>query len=144
MILPLTKQVNKMDNETRGFIEKELDKIINSLSREDSTKDIVEWIMSDLVDSLLADYGQEIKSSEDLAVGYVLGYLARVCHQILLDKKWKNKMKEITSSEKFKESRDKTFTIYLKITNKDANEVREIIKPKIPRIREEVIKALNA
>jgi hypothetical protein len=132
-----------MDNETRGLIEKELDQIIGRLNSEDSTKNIVEWIMNDLMDEFSADYGQEIKSSEDLAIGYILGYLARVCHQIILDRKSKDKVKDIASSDAFKQSKDKTFIINLKITKKDAREVREIIKPKIPKIREEVIRALN-
>jgi hypothetical protein len=70
------KETNKMDNETRIQVEKEIDEGINNLSSESSARSVTEWLMSDIVGFLNKDYKQEVKSAEDLAVGYVLGYLA--------------------------------------------------------------------
>jgi hypothetical protein len=71
-----TTQNNDKTEDTRGQIERALDKAIESLDVEDS----VSWIWEE----------QETSEQEDLALGYVLGYLACTAHNIIFQKKvWK-------------------------------------------------------
>jgi hypothetical protein len=65
-----------MNEDTRGQIEHALDKAIRSLNVEES----VGWISQE----------QEISSFEDLALGYVLGYLACSARDVIFNEKvWK-------------------------------------------------------
>lgn len=138
-----------MDDETRLAIEERIDELLHSLSREDSVKNIVDWIMDNLVGVSEKTFRQEIKSAENIAVGYVAGYLASVCHQIIMQKKRPQKFDSVRSKIKNDklselEKTSKEIIVKVNVTNKEAKIVRELIQSKIPIIREEVIKALNA
>lgn len=138
-----------MDNETREILQKELDDIINKLNESENLKSITRWAMIELVGNIERDCIKEAKAAEYLAVGYVVGYLARVCHAIVLEESSRDKLEAILKKMQNKgttkeEKVTKQIISKLRLTKKDAEEIREIIQPKIPKIREQVIKALNA
>lgn len=142
-----------MDNETRGIIAKILDDYVNSLNRKDSSDSITGWFAEDvLMEDIALDWitKDSKELSAELAVGYVIGYLVRIAHQIILDKKFKDKMSKVfnvqgqkTTQEDSESKKIKITKIYLGVNKAEINEVREMIKPKIPKIRTEVYKALS-
>jgi hypothetical protein len=134
-----------MDNETREEIVQTLDENIKSMSLEISVNSIVNWIMSDIV-GLLKDYKNEVKSAEDLAVGYLLGYLSRNAHGIIADMKMRKKIDPILKSPEDKSKMvdtNKIHKVYISVSKSEIKVVREMLKARLPMIREEVIKALN-
>jgi hypothetical protein len=134
--------MKSMDKEIREQIEKEIDKGIKNLSKESSARSVTEWVLSDIVGYLNKDFRSEIKSAEELAVGYVLGYLGRLAHGIILEKKNQEKAKLILES--IKDNKPLTKKYYISVSKKETEEVREILHSRLPTIREEIVKALNA
>ena len=139
-----------MDNETRGMIAKMLDDNVKKLSRKDSSPAITGWFSQDvLMEDIALDWvSKDSKElSADLASGYVIGYLASQAHQIIIQRKWReavskiysNRVKETSGAD----SEKKQKTIYIRVTNDDVKEIREMLKPKIPLIRKEVYRALS-
>jgi len=135
-----------MEIETREKIEKALDEIINNLSLDSSAVSISNWVMKDVVGFLDKDFRSEIKSAEDSSVGYVLGYMSRMAHEIILNKKRAEKVSAIINTSRNKEStkiESVTKKVYIAVNKTETEDVRKILKARLPLIREEIIKALN-
>ncbi len=138
-----------MDDATKISIEKSLDYSIKHLNRRKSLSKITDWFAKDLLVADMALFWTDKdfnELSEELAVGYIIGYLANMAHDIVLDRKWREKVSWWTPAQvkEFAEMKDEEKEkLRLKLSNQDIKDVREIIKSKIPVIRTEVNRALN-
>lgn len=138
-----------MDITTKAIIEKMLDVSIKALGRKDSSSTITDWFAKDILVEDMALFWTDKdfnELSEELAVGYIIGYLAKCSHDILLDRKWKEKVSKMTTAQikELTEMKDEEKAkLLLKLNGRDVKEIREIIKPKIPLIRTEVCRAIN-
>lgn len=124
-----------MDKETRGVIENALDEGIEG----SNVKDIIDWVQDGMI---------PIGSPEDLALGYMLGSLARLAHRIALGDKITKKMDkeyEKKFGKKFERpapSKDsKRLRIYL--TKRDIDEIRDMLKRRIMDIKSKITRDLN-
>ncbi len=136
-----------MDNATRGQIENSIDEGIRKLSLKSSAQSIVNWVMTDIAD-FIKDATHETSSAEDLAVGYVLGYLSRVAHQIILDSLYKQQQSiqsALTASRNKPPDKDgvKTLIIRASVSKTETEEVRRMLQARLPIIREKINRALN-
>jgi hypothetical protein len=122
-----------MDAEVRGQIEKALDRTIASLD----VREILKWLSdSDMI---------EMESKDVLALGYVLGYLSSSARGILSDQRFAKESQEEwekISGKKLPEPRRKQRLI--RISLKDTEEIRDMLKRRIENIREAVTQGLNA
>lgn len=138
-----------MDAITKIVIEKSIDFSITQLNRKDALTNITDWFAKDVLVADMALFWTDKdfnELSEELAVGYVIGYLAKLSQDILLDRKWKEKVSGWTPIQvkEFTEMKDEEKEkLRLRLNKQDIKEIREIIKPKIPLIRTEVNRALN-
>lgn len=126
-----------MDTATRAQLEETMDKMVKDLIKGDNIRNIAEWIME------FENYDHLIKSSEELVIGYVIGYSARVLHDIILNRKGKDKVSKKMEFIKQNNIQNKEFVVILDVNIKEVDLVRSIIKSRLPEIREEIIKALN-
>jgi len=121
-----------MDAEIRGWIEKTLDYAIKTLD----IRKILKWLSdSDMI---------EMESKDVLALGYVLGYLSSTAHGILSNQQSAKKSQEECEKimgEKLPEPRGKQ--IFIRISPKDTEEVRDMLKRRIENIRKAVTQGLN-
>jgi hypothetical protein len=123
-------EVKKVNEDMRGQIERALDKAVKSLDVEDS----VGWIWDE----------QKISSFEDLALGYVLGYIACTAHNIIFQGKvWKKTEEHYEKAVGKKLEIDKTQKIDVKLTPKEIDEIREMLKRRIQNIMEAIVQGRN-
>lgn len=142
-----------MDNETRGIIVKMLDDAVNNLSKKDNSIAITSWFNDEiLVEDIALDWvSKDTKeTTSDLAVGYIIGYLANAAHHIITDRKWREAVSKLYSNQGTKtletnsaEKAKKLKTIFIKVTNDEVREIRGMLQSKIPLIRKEVYRALS-
>lgn len=123
-----------MDAYVRGQIEKNLDHAITSLD----IRKILKWLSdSDMI---------EMESKDVLALGYVLGYLSSTAHEILANHQQSvrelREEREKIAGKKLPEPRRKQK--FIRISPKDTEEVRDMLKRRIENIREAVTQGLNA
>ena len=129
-----------MDEKTRGQIENALDYMIDRLN----IRDITDWIFE----------GYQIKSFEDLAIGYVLGSFSRYAHDVIRQEKIsKSIMRETEAKlgkEKAKEllkrleKRDEdTKPIRVALTEKDTAEIRDLLRRRFLDIIDRINRELN-
>lgn len=141
-----------MDNETRGIILKTLDDLVKDLHRKDSSAAITGWFTKDiLMEDIALDWiaKDSTESSSELAVGYVIGYLASTAHHILLDRKWKAEVAKFMETKKSEQQElprgivKEEKKIILSVTKEEVTEIRDMIKPEIPQIRTEIYRAMG-
>jgi hypothetical protein len=122
--------MKKVNEDTRGQIEGALDKAIKNLDVEDS----VSWIWEE----------QRISEEQDLALGYVLGYLACTAHNIVFrEKVWKKTKERYEKAVGKKLEVDKTQKSEVELTHKEIDEIREMLKRRIQDIMEGIIQGRN-
>jgi hypothetical protein len=137
-----------VDNETRGLIENMLDEAVKNLSKKSSLRGIVDWFMEDIVNELLEDFRKEITSCQDFTLGYILGYLAHSSHAIVIDRKyWKNVDEEWAKKYgqrllKEKKANEKKLG-FRRLTKSEQIEIRNMLRQRVSRIKEEIIKGIN-
>ena len=138
-----------MDTETRGIVTKMLDDIIKTLEKTGAFR-ITDWFNKDvLVEDIALDWiaKDSIEMSTELSTGYVIGYMAAAAQGIVSQRRM---------DENYFKLRGDNFQEYLKmtpkkrlkflkadVTKKEVEEIREMIKPKIPKIRTAVYKTLG-
>ena len=128
-----------MDNETRGQLEETMDKIVKDLIKGDNLRNIAEWITG------FENYDHLIKSPQELVEGYIIGYTARVLHNTILERRPPNqkiiqrKAKQLEQNP----SAPKIIEVPHNLHKKDVELTRSIIESRLPKIREEIDKALN-
>jgi hypothetical protein len=145
----INQEVIELDMETRGIITKMIDDIVKNLEKTGAFK-ITDWFnegvfMEDIASDWIAKDSKEM--STDLGTGYIVGYLACAAHHVIIDKKVNENLPKLTSEElqDFKKmtNREKLKFLKAKVTKAEVKEIRELIKPKIPRIRTAVYKTLS-
>ena len=120
-----------MNKKIRGLIEETLDSFLD--------KDLAETI------SWVTGY-EIIESQEDFALGYVLGSAMMYAHKITLENKLHRKRvrdweKEFGEKPKWADSEGKPFKIEL--TEKEMDDLRDMLKRRIPEYKEKITMALN-
>jgi hypothetical protein len=141
---------NNMDAEARRQIDEMLDSFIKRLNHKESAIAITNWFMDDvLMEDIALDWIKKDSKEQtsELATGYVIGFLVCLSHRALQQIKVRQELSK-TSSEQVKEGTDATVEkkekiTFVRITKKDDKDIKEIIKPKIPKIRTEVYRALG-
>ena len=129
-----------MDKETRGLIEKTLDYSVETLD----INDITGWILEEY----------PAGSIPDLALGYVLGSLARYAHRAVMSEKWTKKFQKKREKElgkefvkEMEEKSEKTTknvkAIRVHLTKKDTAEIRDILRRRILDIMDRINRELN-
>lgn len=127
-----------MDEETRGLVESGLDYAIKNLDVERSVSWIDRWV----------DKEHPISSIQDLALGYVLGYLSRYAQDVVCDQiKWKETEERYEKIMGKKLQADPNQQVeaprVIKLSKKDLAEIRGMLKRRIGEIIEAVNEAMN-
>lgn len=140
----------ELDMETRGIITKMIDDVVKNLEKTGAFR-ITDWFNEDL---LLEDIALDwiVKDSKELSMelvtGYYIGYLACAMQNVVSERRVKENLFKMTIEElqDFKKMTNKQRLKFLKAdtTKAEVNEIREMIKPKIPKIRVAVYKTLSA
>jgi len=132
-----------LDKETRGIIEQSFDFVL-----EQDILEVVNWILEEF----------SIKSPQDLALGYVLGSLMRYSYEIVREeKRWKMIKKESEkrlvkkigkkSTKEFMERLEKkeenVRPIRVSLTEKETNQLRSMLKQRIPYYKRRIYRELN-
>ena len=131
-----------MDREIRGLISEAIERVFNQQNILDTAK----WA---------TDADDEIQSIEDFALGYVVGALTNIAHNLLVDDKLRAKNKEIKhrilikdmgkeEAMKFEAELDKNAKAFkakggrkvkFETTDEEDNEIRQMITPMIAQFR---------
>lgn len=138
-----------MDMETRGIITKMVDDFVKNLEKTGAFR-ITDWFNEDvfLEDIALDWIAKDSKElSTELTTGYIIGYLACAAHNVVSERRVNENLTKMSSDEfqDFKKMTNKEKLKFLKAdtTKEEVKEIREMIKPKIPKIRTAVYKTLG-
>ena len=135
--------------ETRGMITKMIDDFVKNLEDTGAFR-ITEWFNEDvLLEDIALDW--MVKDSKELlaelTTGYMIGYLACASHNVVSQRRMNENLFKMTTEElqDFKKMTNKQKLKFLKAdtTKAEVKEIREKIKPKIPRIRTAVYNTLS-
>ena len=130
-----------MNKETRGTIENSLDETIQQLD----INDITGWIVEEC----------SLTSVRDLALGYVLGSLARYAYTLVLSEKWRKQSRKGLEKEVEREVvdridkslenavKDMKIPRAVNLTEKDYTEIRGMLKRRIIDITDIINRELN-
>jgi hypothetical protein len=141
--------VIELDIETRGIITKMIDDVVKNLEKTGAFR-ITSWFNKDvLLEDIALDWiAKDSKElSTELVTGYYIGYLACAAQTVVSQRRMNENLIKITSEnfQDFKKMTNKQKLKFLKAdtTEAEVKEIREKIKPKIPRIRTAVYKTLG-
>ena len=138
-----------MDMETRGIITKMIDNFVKNLEKTGAFR-ITDWFNEDVfLDDIALDWmAKDSKElSTELTTGYMIGYLACAAHNVVSQIRMNENLFKMTTEElqDLKKMTNKQMLKVLKAdtTKEEVKEIREMIKPKIPKIRTAVYKTLG-
>ena len=126
-----------MDIKTRGVIEKSLDSVL-----EQDILEIVNWISKET----------SVKSDEDLILGYVLGSCMRYASDTLEEeKRYKRIDKEVEKilgkkrvlELQLKRKAEEVKPIRVSLTQKEKNQLRDMLIQRISSYRRKIYRELN-
>jgi len=128
-----------LDRETRGTIEEALDSVL-----EQDILEIVGWILEEFA----------IESPQDLALGYLLGSLMRYGHSVVrmekLTKRQKKRLEKELGKERardlqkgWEEKAEEVKPIKVTLTEKEANQIRNMLRKSIPDYQRKIFRELH-
>ena len=128
-----------MDGATRAQLEETMDKLVKDLIKGDNIRSIAKWIEG------FENYDHLIKSPEELVEGYVIGYVASVLHDEILERRPPNQKIIQRKAELLKQnpSLPKIIKVPHNLYKSDIDLTRNIIESRLPKIREEIYNSLN-
>ena len=128
-----------MNKETRGYIEEALDKVL-----EQDVLNRMQWVLDEY----------QIESVQEFALGYMLGSLMSTAYEIVrrnklfemtdkrLDKEiGRKRRKEIR--KQFEEKEEKVKPIRVSLSEKEENQIRDMLRRRISDYRQKIYRELN-
>ena len=148
-IVEIQKEAIELDMETREIITKMINDVVKNLEKTGAFR-ITNWFNRDvLLEDIALDWiAKDSKEMlTELATGYLVGYIAGSAHFTVSQRKMNLNYSKLTSEEfqNYKKMTPKEQQRFLKAdtTKKEVEEIREMIKPIIPKIRTAVYKTLG-
>ena len=128
---------------------KMIDNFVKNLEKTGAFR-ITDWFNEDVfLDDIALDWmAKDSKElSTELTTGYMIGYLACAAHNVVSQIRMNENLFKMTTEElqDLKKMTNKQMLKVLKAdtTKEEVKEIREMIKPKIPKIRTAVYKTLG-